>query len=162
MNSQREEIFKTILLLLLNTTKTNIDITTVVHDISDTLEEFQISNPVTSLSTYMPIDAYAQRFIPNDVPSDFVPIQCQANGNCLFNAISILLCGDETMASELRVRTAVALIQLKDEFMNPSSSTIRQLIHEQSVLIAPLGRIEHTVDKHTIVDSEIQIVFETE
>ena len=38
------------------------------------------------------------------------PYKSTGNGNCLFNSISSSLCGNETLATELRLRTAVEMI----------------------------------------------------
>jgi hypothetical protein len=42
--------------------------------------------------------------------NNYIPVQCTANGDCLFNAASILLYGNESFHAELRVRTFIELI----------------------------------------------------
>ena len=44
------------------------------------------------------------------------PLQSTPNGSCLFNSISILLTGRETLATELRVRALVQLCQHMDRY----------------------------------------------
>ena len=39
------------------------------------------------------------------------PISVSGDGNCLFNAISLALCGDEGLASEQRVKTCIELVE---------------------------------------------------
>lgn len=45
------------------------------------------------------------------------PIHVSGNGNCLFNSISIALCGSEKYATELRVRTCVELVTNKQKYV---------------------------------------------
>lgn len=99
---------------------------------------------------------------PTDAPEDLVPTNWTGNGNCFFNAASILLCGNERMATELRVRTAVALIQLQEEFTNPTNAAVRELVHEQAVLYSPFGAKDHSVTRDSIYDNEINMVFRDE
>ena len=40
-----------------------------------------------------------------------VPVAVSADGNCLFNAISVLLIGNESIAQELRFRCTVELVK---------------------------------------------------
>jgi hypothetical protein len=126
------------------------------------IEMYAIPSPVTSLPRSQSIDYNALNLKPTDAPEDLVPTNCTGNGNCLFNAASILLCGKETMATELRVRTAVALIQLQEEFTNPSNDAIRQLVHEQAVLYSPFGEKDHSITRDTINDNEVNMVFRDE
>ncbi|XP_062579479.1 uncharacterized protein LOC134241454 [Saccostrea cucullata] len=50
--------------------------------------------------------------------SDFVPVSVQGNGNCLFNAISIAIQGNEKLASEIRARTCLEMFYHKDFYIN--------------------------------------------
>ena len=48
------------------------------------------------------IDEISQKIFPPDVASlDLVPLSCSADSNCLFNAVSILICGNESLSVEL-------------------------------------------------------------
>ena len=44
---------------------------------------------------------------------NFTPVRASANGNCLFNSISIALVRDESLSTELRVRTLIELVSYK-------------------------------------------------
>ncbi|XP_061179931.1 uncharacterized protein LOC133188496 isoform X2 [Saccostrea echinata] len=50
--------------------------------------------------------------------SDFVPVLVRGNGNCLFNALSIAIQGNEKLASEIRVRTCLEMFYHKDFYIN--------------------------------------------
>lgn len=47
---------------------------------------------------------------------DVVPVQTTGDGNCLYNAASIALRGDESLAAELRLRTALELLRNYDYY----------------------------------------------
>ena len=53
------------------------------------------------------LDNYSQVLLNNYCPgySGYFPIRVPADGNCLFNAISVVLCGNVNLATQLRVRT---------------------------------------------------------
>lgn len=91
------------------------ELSSLVNQMSALLEMYAIPSPVTPLPRFQSIDYTALNLKPTDAPEDLVPPNCTGNGNCFFNAASILLCGNERMATELRVRTAVALIQLQED-----------------------------------------------
>ena len=44
-----------------------------------------------------------QEELDDRIPTSFIPLIASANGNCLYNAISILLFGDEEQAVLLRL-----------------------------------------------------------
>ena len=46
----------------------------------------------------------------------FIPIKSTGDGNCLFNSVSIAICGSESLATELRVRTCIVMNTLKCVF----------------------------------------------
>jgi hypothetical protein len=150
------------MILLITTVNNGGNIQEVTQNDSDILDKYAILNPVTELPTSCDVDHYGKTFKPPDCPDEYVPIKCTGNGNCLFNTVSILLCGNEGMAVELRVRTAIALIQLQQEFSNISNRAVRQSIHEQSVLYAPDGVNNHRVNRYIIIDSEIDTIFKCE
>lgn len=46
--------------------------------------------------------------------TEYVPVQTSGNVNCLFNAISLAIKGDQSLATELRVRTSMELVQNRE------------------------------------------------
>ena len=57
------------------------------------------------------VDEMARSLLPeNKTYSAIQPIKTTGDGNCLFNAASKSVCGNERMASELRLRTSFELI----------------------------------------------------
>ena len=61
----------------------------------------------------LPEDSLAQALIPNDLPNDY-PLGVEArkatgDGNCLYNAASIVLVGNESLSPLLRLLTATEL-----------------------------------------------------
>lgn len=163
MQSSREQDFHH-LICSLHCTVQNCcsEFSSLVNHMSAVLEMYAVPSPVTSLPRFQSIDYTALNLKPTDAPEDLVPTNWTGNGNCFFNAASILLCGNERMATELRVRTAVALIQLQEEFTNPTNAAVRELVHEQAVLYSPFGAKDHSVTRDIINDNEINMVFRDE
>lgn len=56
-------------------------------------------------------DTLATSLIPDDIetlsPQSFVGVKTSGNGNCLYNAASLFLCGNESLNSCLRLLTAL-------------------------------------------------------
>ena len=135
---------------------------TLLQSVSDVLDNYQLPRPPQQYPNTLIKDNYASQFLPNDAPNNLLPVWCTGNGNCLFNSISILLAGHEGLSTEIRVRTAVALLQLKNTFTNTNSGAVRQLIHEQAVLYSPFGTDDLQIGQHQINDAQILTVFNTE
>ena len=133
----------------------------LLQSISSELDKYQIIEPLSRYPNTLTKDHYASQFLPIDAPRNCIPVSCTGNGNCLFNAISILLAGHEDLSTELRVRAAVALLQLQKSFTDPDSAAVRQLIHEQFVLYSPFALTDQQI--HTqLNDIQILTVFKTE
>ena len=138
------------------------DLQTLLQSTSSVLDNFQLPCPLQKFSNNLTVDAHASELLPYDAPSNLIPLVCTGDGNCLFNTFSIHLVGHEALSTELRVRAAVALLQLKNEFTNTNSEAVRQLIREQCVLYSPFGIDDHHISQHQISDLQILTVFKTE
>lgn len=66
--------------------------------VSGILDKYQLQEPLQIFPHGLEIDNYALSLMPDDIPDGTVPLVCKADGNCLFNAVSILLCGHESLA----------------------------------------------------------------
>ena len=73
-------------------------------------------------------DKFASCLIPNDIvqarDQSVVPLKATANGNCLYNAVSIMLCGSEILSKVLRLLVAGEL------FLNATYYADHPLFHE--------------------------------
>ena len=71
---------------------------------------------------------FASCLIPNDIvqarDQSVVPLKATANGNCLYNAVSIMLCGSEILSKVLRLLVAGEL------FLNATYYADHPLFHE--------------------------------
>lgn len=77
------------------------------------------NNSLITFLTYTGFkDAIAEKVFPSDGPTGLVPMQTYGEGNCLFRAVSRILCGDETMHVELRMRTFLELCLNKNKYLN--------------------------------------------
>lgn len=57
------------------------------------------------------VDKLAQQLLPDDLPNNlhFIPVGTSDAGNCLYNAASIQICGNESLATSLRILNAAEL-----------------------------------------------------
>ena len=72
----------------------------------------------------MPIDETAKEFLEScggRLPR--LPLKTRGDGNCLFNAISLVLFGNEEAATELRVRTCLELVENQGWYENSYESS---------------------------------------
>lgn len=58
---------------------------------------------------FMRTDKLATQLLPDDIPDGLVPKKVTGDGNCLFNAVSVHLVGNQRLSLALRVLTAVEL-----------------------------------------------------
>ena len=65
------------------------------------------------------VDRVADSLIPEHYKQANVkPIITRGDGNCLFNATSLALCGSEKLSAELRVRTTIELVENFEFYKN--------------------------------------------
>ncbi|XP_069159457.1 vertnin-like [Procambarus clarkii] len=57
-----------------------------------------------------------------------MPVRVKGDGNCLFNAISLAVCGDETRSGEIRARTTIEIIDQCDWYMSQHDNTDLNLV----------------------------------
>ena len=62
------------------------------------------------------------------------------------------------MSSELRVRTSLALLQLKDYFMKSDSQAMTDMIKEQLLLYSPYAEHDYRLNNNTVTQKELEIV----
>ena len=130
--------------------------------LSATIDQYRIPDPCVTKFPVSSIDHSAAEFVPNDIIDDFVPLRSTPNGNCLFNAASILLVGNETMSTELRLRSAVALMQLESTFMDNNNALISQLIQEQVILYNPFAATDYRLHSTNVSRETISMVLQNE
>ena len=97
----------------------------------------------------------ALEFLPDDLIDDLIPLHVTPNENCLFNAVSILLIGNEGLSTELRLRSAVALMQLESTFMENENALVSQLIQEQIVLYNPFASTDYRLNTTRVSREDI-------
>lgn len=64
------------------------------------------------------LDTLSDLLMPDDIPANLKPRKITANGNCLFNSVSVLLVGNEDLAFTLRLLTAAELYLHRDFYAN--------------------------------------------
>ena len=69
-------------------------------------------------SKHREVDTLSLFLMPEDVPAKFSPRKVWGDGNCLFNAISVCMVGNESLAIVLRLLTAAELYLQEDLYSN--------------------------------------------
>lgn len=70
-------------------------------------------------SKHREVDTLSLFLMPEDVPAEFYsPRKVSGDGNCLFNAISVCMVGNESLAIVLRLLTAAELYLQEDFYSN--------------------------------------------
>ena len=72
------------------------------------------ASQVFNFQNSMLLDTVASKLLGPS--TDYVPVQTSGNGNCLFNAISLAIKGDQSLATELRVRASMELVQNREYY----------------------------------------------
>ena len=105
---------------------------------------------VASRTTYMP-DGYSQSIYPEDADKTLVPVVVQGDGNCLYRAMSLLLCGSEQMYTELRSRTVCEMI-LWPEFYTTGDTLAKEVVRNLAAISASFKEGHDLHDDETIMN----------
>ena len=73
------------------------------------IEDRYVTRSCTS-SILVDIDTVAQQYITDFLFKNGTAIKSTGNGDCFFNAISIILCGNESMSAELRYKCCLEMV----------------------------------------------------
>ena len=159
MTTQRAIFFATALNMLAAGADQNIQqMEHIANNLSTSIDRHHIPSPTNKHYPIHWVDHYAEQFLPTDSPDDFLPLIASSNGNCLYNSVSLLLVGNESMSSELRVRTSLALLQLKDYFMKSDSQAVTDMIKEQLLLYSPYAEHDYRLNNKTVTQNELEMV----
>ena len=77
-----------------------------------------------------------------------------------FNAISLGLCGNESLSEELRVRTSLVILQLREHILNGDNKMVSDLLKEQILLYSPFAWIDYGLTKINATKQQLALVFE--
>ena len=91
--------------------------------------------PVLDIPDYVPqdsdypdVDSIGCDVIDNYTDTTGYPRKTTGDGNCLYNAVSILLTGDESLSVHLRYHTCLKLVMNQDTYLlHPLRSTLVNL-----------------------------------
>ena len=83
----------------------------VCVELQERYQAFLPSSLVTSeeLASIHKEDAFSLMLMPEDIPANLKPRKVLGDGNCLFNAGSVCVVGNESLAIVLRLLTAAEL-----------------------------------------------------
>lgn len=79
----------------------------IIYDNREILSFFQMYK-MERIPSYS-VDQLSSSLLPQDVPTNVIPLKATGNGNCFFNAASILLIGNESLHGVLRLLTAIEI-----------------------------------------------------
>jgi len=76
------------------------------------LQPFAYSNSTNFVSADFTVTDPIAKAIADrcDLTSYGIPAMVTGDGNCLFNAVSIALCGNEVLSTEIRLRSAIEML----------------------------------------------------
>ncbi|XP_006793119.1 vertnin [Neolamprologus brichardi] len=94
-------------------------VTNVAQKVEQVLAAFQL--PKTTCQDFPEwagVDDAAHGLYPADAPRGLLPLNCDGEGNLLFDAISLLLVGNTALSLELQVRTTVEMALWKSYYLS--------------------------------------------
>ena len=163
MNCERALFFTTALQFLHMTASQNYAaLQDEAAKLANSIENYQIPLPSTGVFPVTSIDNDAVKLLPADISQSFVPIHATPNGNCLYNAISLLYVGDESISAELRVRTALSLMQLENVILQDGNEMVKELLSEQILLYECFATTNYQLHKNNLTPNQICMVLENE
>ncbi|XP_051816652.1 vertnin [Acanthochromis polyacanthus] len=118
---QRNEVVQSLLGELQEATEsTGLDaVTRVALEVDQVLTPFQL--PKTTCQDFPEwagVDDAAHGLYPADAPGGLLPLNCNGEGNLLFDAVSMLLVGNTGLNLELQVRTVVEMVLWKRYYLS--------------------------------------------
>ena len=106
--------------------------------IEEHADEYEISPGwEAELNKHYSVDEVAKNLYSMGGQNGLVPVTCSAEGNCLFNSMSILLLGNESLNTELHMKTVREFItnrHLYDKLEYLKYTTIKNESFEEEVL----------------------------
>ena len=78
-------------------------------DISKEQDQFVLPSSLYSRYDELHLDEIAKQLMPPDSNPELVSVTVIGDGNCLFQSLSLVVCGDEEHHCELRVKSSVEL-----------------------------------------------------
>lgn len=80
-------------------------LTGLALEVQQVLAPFQLpAAPCQELPEWVSVDEKARGLYPADAPRGLLPLNCNGEGNLLFDAVSMLLVGSTALSLELQVR----------------------------------------------------------
>nr|XP_046229831.1 vertnin [Scatophagus argus]XP_046229832.1 vertnin [Scatophagus argus] len=118
---QRKEVVLSVLGDLQEATESSgLDaLTRVALEVEQVLSPFQLpKTPCQDFPEWAGVDDMARGLYPGDAPVGLLPLNCKGEGNLLFDAVSMLLLGNNELSLELQVRTVVEMVLWKRYYLS--------------------------------------------
>ncbi|XP_024147759.1 vertnin [Oryzias melastigma] len=118
---QRKDVVLSVLLQLQEATESSgLDaLTGLALEVQQVLAPFQLpAAPCQELPEWVSVDEKARGLYPADAPRGLLPLNCNGEGNLLFDAVSMLLVGSTALSLELQVRTVVEMVLWKSYYLS--------------------------------------------
>ncbi|XP_068433708.1 vertnin [Clinocottus analis] len=118
---QRKEVVLSVLGDLQEATESaGLDaLTRVALEVDQVLAPFRLpESPCQDFPEWAGVDDAAHGLYPPDAPVGLLPLNCNGEGNLLFDAVSMLLVGHTGLSLELQVRTVVEMVLWKRYYLS--------------------------------------------
>ncbi|XP_037606838.1 vertnin [Sebastes umbrosus] len=118
---QRKEVVLSVLGELQEATESSglAALTRVALEVDRVLAPFRLPEiPCRDFPEWPDVDDTARGLYPPDAPLGLLPLNCEGEGNLLFDAVSMLLVGNTGFSLELQVRTVVEMVLWKRYYLS--------------------------------------------
>ena len=158
--ASREQIFQNYFSIIRANKSDHSKLYTALHEVSKEVALVPVPVPSTSLVNRKEVDSRSCELIPPTYKRDFVAVNTTSDGNCLYNALSILLVNTEVMATELRLRCVLNIFLLLHNFQQDPVKRQQLSTHIQEYL--PYSGIVYPINTNNITSSDIHDFLLTE
>jgi hypothetical protein len=158
--ASREQIFRNFFSKIRANKSDHRKLHTALHEVSKEVTLVLVPAPSTSLVNRRHVDSKSCELIPSAYKSDFVAINTTSDGNCLYNALSILLVNTEVMAGELRLRCVLNIFLLLHSFRQDQVKHQQLTTHMKQYL--PYSGHVYSINTNNITSSDIEDFLLTE
>lgn len=138
---QRKEVVLSVLGELQDATESSglEALTTVALEVDQVLAPFRLPDtPCQDFPEWAGVDDIAHGLYPADAPLGLLPLNCNGEGNLLFDAVSMLLVGNTGLSLELQVSSGGCPLWSKHTFCNCLYVHLK-IVALTGLLLSPTG-----------------------
>lgn len=108
-----------------------------------------------TINKHLCCDYYSKEIYPSDADTHLTPVRVYGDGNCLFRAMSLLLCGSQDLHVELRARAVCDMVLWKDFYTSggaipPQEVAPMEIVKKIAAICASFKEGQNLNDYHTV------------